>query len=499
MGYLFCGWKNLLILLLTCILSLRAISQQSDYSAKFEVLPSYTTPGKMPFWFRSNHYGSIPSDNVCLGLIGSVYKEYSKTSPKLLDWGFGTEARVNIGQKSGLQLIEGYGKTRIAMFEVKAGRSKEITGLCDSTLTSGAFAVSGNALGIPKVQVSIPDFYTLPILGKLFAFKGNYAHGWIGKVHVRMLDNTIQPLKTFFHQKSLYGRFGKESWKCKLYGGFSHQVFWGSESTYYGSDYTLTALQDYFYIVTGKPYGTNAIPTSKIGNHLGSIDLGFEYNFKNIRLLAYRQNIYDIGALYYFANIRDGLNGLSLTNTKKTAKNFKWSKILFEIFYTRNQAGELWSPVTPSGDENYYNNDQYIEGWSYQGIGIGNPFISSRTYTRNNLPNDPVDYYINNRVVLFHFGFMGTVERIAYSLKTSYSANYGTFGTSEVGHTLGKLRTLPQYGIFEKTMQFSACLEFKKELRKGTDIGFAAAFDKGDLYYDSFGFFFRIVKSFSIE
>jgi len=87
------------------------------------------------------------------------------------------EIRTNIGHKSNFTIIEGYGKVRISAFEIRIGRSKEIMGLCDTSLTSGAWAVSGNAPGIPKVQLSIPEFYSLPLFGKLFAFKGNFAHG----------------------------------------------------------------------------------------------------------------------------------------------------------------------------------------------------------------------------------------------------------------------------------------------------------------------------------
>lgn len=141
---------------------------------------------------------------------------------------------ARIGDKSNFTIIEGYAKLRIGVFEIRAGRSKEIMGLCDTSLTSGAFAVSGNALGIPKVQISIPEFYSLPIFGKLFAFKGNFAHGWIGETsQYPYLRSGIIQLGTYFHQKSLYGRFGKPGWKWKLYGGFNHQAFWGKEKEYY--------------------------------------------------------------------------------------------------------------------------------------------------------------------------------------------------------------------------------------------------------------------------
>ena len=259
----------------------------------------------------------------------------------------------------------------------------------------------------------------------------------------------------------------------------------------------MSDLECYWYVISGKAYGTNNIPSSKIGNHLGSIDLGLEYNSINVRLFAYHQFFYDVGALYHLANLRDGLNGLSLINTQtKDIQSFKWRKILLEFFYSKNQAGESWSPVTPSGDENYYNNDTYIEGWTYKGVGIGNPFIGTRYGIRDQLPDDPGDYFINNRVVALHLGFEGTAENWDFILKASYSLNYGTFGTSEEGHSIGEIHYPPQYGIFPETRQFSSYFEVNKELKRHMKIGFTGAFDAGDLYYNSFGVQLKLSKSF---
>jgi len=502
-NYFFSGYKLKLmkkvlpIFALIFFVFINGNSQKSSLFFDVKALVGGTSSGYVPFWLRSNQYGSIPLDNASLSLIGAVRKDYDTSKTRIFDWGASAEGRANIGHKSNFTLIEGYGKLRISVFEIRAGRSREIMGICDTSLSSGAFAVSGNALGIPKVQISIPEFYSIPIFGKLFAFKGSFAYGWVGKTsQYQFPSSIIIHLDTYLHQKSFYGRFGKPDWKLKLYGGFNHQVYWGNEKELYVDLFTLSPMQTYLYVITGKPYGTNNIGSSKIGNHLGSIDLGFEYEFDRVRILAYRQNFYDCGALYYLANIRDGLNGLSLSNTRQTGNGFQWKKMLIEVLNSKNQAGEFWSPPTPSGDENYYNNDQFLEGWSYKGIGIGNPFICPRASTREGLPSDPRDYFINNRVIAFHFGFEGSFQKWDFIVKTSYSLNYGTFGTSEVGHTLGKYRTLPVYGIFSETKQLSTYFEANKELRNGLNFGFTGAFDAGELYYNSVGLLFRISKSF---
>lgn len=472
------------------------LSQHSNLVFNLESSAGYITKGKIPFWLRSNQFGSVPLDNGSLSFTAAVRKNYDVKKRHTIGWGGAVEARANIGQKSNFTLIEGYGKVHISIFQLKAGRYRETVGLCDSSLSSGAFSVSGNALGIPSVQLSIPDFYTLPFFGELFAFKGAYVYGWMGDLSVKTFDESVIDLKTYLHQKSFYGRFGKPEWNIKLYGGFNHQATWGSEKDIYGSLYTLTPFETYVYVVRGKPYSTEYIPSSKIGNHLGSIDMGLEYSFRNIRLMAYRQNIYDIGALYYLANIRDGLNGLSIENKKIRYRGFQWKKMLVEFFYSKNQAGEFWSPETPSGDEDYYNNYQYTQGWSYKGIGIGNPLIGTRDYIKEDLPANPVDYFINNRVIALHFGFEGAVKDWQFELKSSYSWNYGTYGTSEVGHTFGKIRTMPEYGTFEETKQFSGYLKSFKSFDNGLNIGLITAFDVGDLYNDSFGMLVTFTKHF---
>src|SRR5664280_115707 len=226
----------LLLLLLFSPLNLNAQTNRFSYSLGSSA--GYITPGQVPFWLRSNQFGNIPIDNASLSLFGAIHKDYNKSRTRIFDWGASAEGRANIGDRSNLILIEGYAKVRISIFEIRAGRSKEITGLCDTSLSCGSFSVSGNTPGIPKVQISIPEFYTLPILGKLFAFKGNYAHGWVGKTPFLNLDTILLNPRTYIHQKSLYGRFGKPEWKWKLYGGFNHQVLWGDEKFTYGNNYT---------------------------------------------------------------------------------------------------------------------------------------------------------------------------------------------------------------------------------------------------------------------
>lgn len=477
--------NRLFVVLFFLVTPLFSFAQIKNLSSFVEAQIGYTSKNTVPFWLRSNQYGSIPSDGASLSLIAGVRKDYD-TSKHLIQLGFSLIARANAGQASSFKLIEGYGKMGMGIFEIKAGREKEFMGLADTSLTSGPFSVSGNALGIPKVQFGIPAFSNV-FGGKLFAFKGNFAHGWIGKVAANPYVARAGKLTAFYHQSALYGRFGKPGWKLKLYAGINHEVMWSNEKV--SENGLQPGLQTFWYVVTGKTYDR----FSKVGNHIGSVDLGFEYDFKNFTLFAYRQNFYDAGALGRLANINDGLNGISISNKKQANKKFKWNKILFEILNTRNQAGYPWSPATNSGDEDYYNNYLYIEGWTYKQMNIGSPFLTTQATAKEDLAKVANQYFVNNRVLAFHLGFEGSIKKLHITAKTSYSQNYGTFGTSEYQNS-GRVGS-PAGFIFKKVPEFSAFCEGSRDLKSGWNAGIIAAFDAGGLLPNAAGVIFKISKT----
>lgn len=488
--------KQLFIVICVILLGPNLTLGQIKYDVEAQLI--ITTNEVVPFWMRSNRYGSIPMNGATAGFLGGAKKEYNPDSTygdrKIWDWGIGVEGRINTNlNKSEFILSEGYLKARRGPFEVRAGRTKETMGLTgDSSLTSGSFAFSGNALGIPKIEISLPHFHTLPFLGNIIAIKGNIAHGWMGNLEIQHdITQTPTTVGTFLHQKSLYGRIGRPDWKLQITAGFNHQAMWGNEKKYFGNKFLLNNFQSFPYVLTGKAYG-GQVGRSKIGNHLGSIDFGVKYKFSRFSLIAYRQNFYDVGALAYLANIQDGLNGVRFLNS--SGKSIIKSVVL-ELFSSKNQAGELWSRPTPSGDENYYNNYIYLEGWSYKGWGLGSPLISPKSSTRSGLVSDPRDFFINNRVVAVNFGMEAIVYDVKLTSKITLSKNYGTFKTT-LGESAGSFRTPPKYGQFTKVNQFSFILNGEKHLRRGASIGCELAADKGGLLNDAFGMIIKTKKRF---
>jgi Capsule assembly protein Wzi len=410
--------------------------RESNYQAEIStVLGTEQTP----FWMRANQYGMVPNKAQTAVLSVGTISDYQKTKKKI-NWGYGLNVGAFVGMQNKAIIQEAYFKAKWKSLEFYAGRRKEIQGLVDTTLSSGSYIWSGNALPMPKIQISIPEYTSIGGEG-LISIKGNYAHGWFDR-------NRSDAKGVFLHQKSGYVRIGKPNYKFKFYTGFNHQAQWGGKilfpdpnGIYSKNGRFGSSFRDYLYIVSGKSaVGTDTSKLTganealnRVGNHLGSFDISFEVNLSNLNLLLYRQNIYEDGSLFYLNNISDGLNGISITFKENKIKNFALNKLTFEFFNTLNQGGIFNgdNPLAPSsrGFDNYFNNTQFRDGWSFKKTSIGTPFILSQFEFPKRIfkPNDLL--FTNNRVQAYYLGFSGKVfNEYEFTSKISFSKNWGMFG-----------------------------------------------------------------------
>lgn len=446
------------ILLLVFILTLQFDLLAQPLRTSTELKLNYASD--IPFWMRSNTYGSVPLEGLSTSVIGNFYKDYEKSTG--FDWGVGFEGRGDFGKTSRFTLIEGYAKLKYGPFEVRGGRVKEFQGLVDSTLSIGSFSMSGTALGIPKIELRVPDYWPR---NTLLSGKGNFAHGWYGYMPTMGTLAETDTLKTYFHQKSLWVRLARPAWKLKLYGGFVDNAFWGDEYKLHSS-FNLSPFQRYWSVVSGKVW-----QGSKVGNHVGNIDLRADYHTENYKYSIYRQFFYEVGALWHLANIQDGLVGFSINNLQNE-RDIDWQKILIEVIYTKNQAGETWSKPTPTGNENYLNHYIYNLGWSYKNKSLGLPLVASRQDSNSDLPYNDLEYFVNNRLWGVNLGSESTIYNHIITFRLTYSRNFGTRETQKV---------------FPISNQFSWQLRGTKKLKNNYSYGIDLAGDHGKLLPNTLG------------
>ncbi|TLV00772.1 capsule assembly Wzi family protein [Dyadobacter luticola] len=453
----------------------------------FEVSGMGSNNGHTPFWIQANQFGTVPVTGPGgTARVGLEHYWPLSTNRNIWRAGLSVEAVGNYTANPKILLPQLNASLRFKNWEFFVGRKKQWVGLADSTLGSGSYAWSGNALPIPKIQIGTMKFVNVPFTKGWLAFQAFYSDGLFEKS--RPITSGLK-----FHQKSFYMRIGKATSKVKLYGGFNHQVQWGGKSPYLASkDGKLPdGISNYFHAVFGTIGGsgdnqTNFDSTSRIGNHLGSIDAALEIETYGASILLYRQFVYEDGSLFYLTNLSDGLTGLRIKKKYSYGADFEITEGVFEVLFTKNQGGDVFVLGNGKyrGHDNYFNNQQVRDGWSYFDRTIGTPFITPTSQTSWKWPLYADNFTNNNRVLLYHLGLRGTLMRkIQWYTKLSYSSNSGTY--------LERFHGSPK--------QFSGLisLQTKLDVLGGLTLKGAYATDLGDLYRKTHGFTLGLRKDLS--
>ena len=492
------GWFGWLLLSCVSTTSAQSLTIRAPNSYQLEAGTYLSTSAKTPFWQRSNQYGIVPINAPSATFRGSLRADYdsARVSRRAFDYGYGLNVVANgvdrIQDERAFLLPEAYLKIRLGVFEGYIGRRREVFGLADSTLSSGSYSWSGNALPIPKIQLAIPQFAPIGFTKGFVSVMGNFAHGWMN------VSGYVS--HSYLHQSSFYIRLGKPQHAVRLFAGFNHQAVWGGVSpALVKTGLTKTerlpsSLNDYLHIVIGDRGAsgdttqyTDFDLTNRIGNHLGTIDLGGEVDLGNYTLFLYRQSIYEDGSLFYLLNIVDGLHGLRIRRNDPDALVHD---VVLELLNTTSQGGNQFVIDDPKkrGRDNYFNHAQFRDGWSYQHKTIGTPFITPTIYANGTYPYGA--FTRNNRVHAFHIGLSGTIlsKRIVslsgpvtYQAKFSLSRNFGSYPEPYPS---------PIY-------QFSSWVSAVAPLRvvPGLALTTSLAYDQGGLYPTTLGLYVGLRKS----
>jgi hypothetical protein len=359
----------------------------------------------------------------------------------------------------------------------------------DKNLSQGDFCYSGNARPIPEINIHFPDFTTIPYTKGVLQFKADFAVG-------KSLDNdyilrtknpnTDYAIDLLWHHKSLYFKLDdpEEKFPLNLTFGLNHSVQWGGWTSLQDFGEQPKSFKDFIRIVLGESGDANAMEGDQInvlGNHQGTIDVKLGYKAHDFQAAVYKQHFYDDNSGLEFANWRDGIWGAEMTLENQSFLK----KIVLESLQTTNQSGPfhflfydagLLHP-RGGGNDDYYNHDYYISGWSYFGRSLGNPLLTSPEYN-----DDGTLHFKNNRLKSIHLGMDGKIiSKLSYRTLFTGMYAWGTMNSP----------------FLEKKNNFSALIECNYEPEKWNDwkIGFQWAFDKGSLYGDNFGCSLKVSKS----
>ncbi|MFD2937362.1 capsule assembly Wzi family protein [Spirosoma flavum] len=473
-----------------CIVGRAQSVKSAGWQGQIEVGGWAASGQVVPFWLRANHWGTAPLTSPAGTLRASFWKPYAQIDTtktarqRRFDWTVGVQVVGNAATSNQVVLPELYGKVRWKSVELSAGRWRQLTGLGDSTLSSGFINGSGNAIPIPKIQLATLGYVPLGFTKRFVAINAGYVHGWFTGAYIQ---------GSYLHQKYLYLRLGKPASRVNVYAGINHEVQWGGQADYLiGSLIAVDGklpLQFKYYpdVVLGlrpkdwqnKDY-TSFDGAYWIGNGLGSTDLGVDLVTDQGTWFLYHQHLFEDFSGLVWQNAPDGLTGISWHRNRDAPVSWL-NRVVVEYLSTMDQSGATFDLTSSyQGEDNYFNHGQYREGWSYLNNTIGTPFIMPQGAVQTAAKG--AAFFPNNRLKMVYLGASGQVGRgLAWTVRFSYSLNYGTYSN-------------PYPVAYD---QFSALANVQLLLPKlaSTRLTASLAIDKGQLLPNTVGGFIGLRKN----
>ncbi len=424
-----------------------------------------------PYWNMSNHFGKYscaPFEWIAGLKVGAV-----DTSGSVLSIEYGGELYNRYGYQNELVLHQGYAEIKTPLLTFRAGRKEEMIGNQDSVLSSGGSVWSGNARPMPKLVLSTPGYVDLPFTKGYVEINGSLAHGWFE--NDRYVDNI------YLHQKHAHIRFGGDFW-LNVSLGLIHFAQWGgvSPDERFGelpSD--LEAFKRVFLAKSGDA-GTvdNKEVLNSLGNHLGARNYRIDYKGEKLSVGFYFQTMFEDNSGMSKLLYEDGVKGLViLANNKERIVNH----LVLEYIQTTWQSGplhDLTGAVKLKGNDNYFNHGIYQDGWSYFGMTLGTPLITSPLFNNKNVIG-----MTNNRVKGYHIGWGGNIHGLNYRTLFTYSINKGTYK-----EPFEKDRNQISW-LFETSVQ---------SMWRDIDLNILLTADLGKMYGNNLGVILMLSKSFEL-
>ncbi len=422
------------------------------------------------------------------------------------------QAFAEIGWKHGLLTI---------------GSKEQPMELRSQRLSSGSQALGINARPVPAVRLSVPEYWTVPILNNWLHLKGHMSFGrftdsnwqkdFTAEARQQAIDEGINKHldrgryneNLLLHTKAGYLKIENKN----IISNFSLELGLEMATQFGGKVHTVnyrgkletaeagTGISSFWHAF--KPGGQDAKDGQYgniEGNHLGSwvarlnyenerwgAAMYFDHFFEDqsgMFLLDYdgygtgeNWNVRQDMVLYKFP-LKDMILGLEFK-----LKNGTWIRgAVLEYIYTKYQSGPYNHDRTQNisdhmaGTDDYYNHSFY-NSWQHWGQVMGNPLYRSPIYNDNSIIRVE-----NNRFKAFHFGIEGSpVKNLNYRLLASWQEGFGTY----------------RFPYNKPKHNFSTMLEGTYTLKNNWSVTAAYGFDTGEILGDNHGFQLSVRKTIS--
>ncbi|GAB2770247.1 hypothetical protein GCM10010465_15020 [Actinomadura fibrosa] len=333
---------------------------------------------------------------------GNVSGKYYLTSESFLEAGAGV--LYQNGYSDEVQLDDYYIKFRNSWLETYVGRKHREELYKGLSATNENILWSLNARPLPGAGIrTIRPVYFWKEAG--LGFKAEWEEFLTDD------ERYVEDLRV--HHKSFHLVFSGIK-NIELIVGVQHFVQWGGNSPDYGK--LPSGFNDYLKVILGRE-GQNDVSgeeANALGNQLGSYEIYLNTSISHYDVQFLYNTIFEDKSGLMLRNTPDGRYGVYIEDRESN----KWiSAFMYEYYYTRNQSKNF---PTTDGKDNYFNNNLYRSGWTYEHRVLGLPFI---------LMDADRERIGDNNIVAHHLGIAGNgFSRFPYKLLASYRMNYGAKG-----------------------------------------------------------------------
>ena len=377
-------------------------SQEFDISGNIETKAILSNEDQNPFWFHTNSNYAV-GELTNLSATAELNASLTFSSFKI---NAGAAVFGRDGVDDAVQRRDLYLQFENSWLFATVGAKKQKEVLDGLSATNQNFLWSGNARPLPGVLLEANN----PIkISKTFGVD------W-GIAHYELNDNRfVDDTHVHYKRLALITTFNENH---KLTAKIQHFAQWGGTSPVYGD--LKDGFKDFinvFFAHNAEEIGLEDETINKVGNHLGTFFLGYEFNTKFGGFSLYHDHPFEDGSGTRLANFPDGVWGIYF----KPENQKIISSVLYEYIDTSDQSGIS----VGSGYDSYFRNNIYRSGWTYEQNIIGLPFI---LFDKNVEINGENSAYISNRSKVHHFGVTGQFDKFQWKLKSTVAKYMGTYG-----------------------------------------------------------------------
>ncbi len=434
---------------------LRSYTQIVDYKINLDGIAQFSTESESPFWMHMNRNGLVDEKSHFSGVVTPLIR-YNIDERSSFEIGLG--ALVKDGYEDDLRLDQAYFSYISPKFALVVGKKHKSANFQGLSAANENILVSRNAPAIPGIRLFTPE--------PIFPFN-NYGLGFRVALEEYLLDDDRYVDDTRLHHKSFHLVYhNKNNFKINL--GVQHFVQWAGVSSEYGQ--LPNTFNDYVRIITGMSsdeVGDQEV--NALGNQIGSYEINVKSKINDLDVEFIYNHIFEDASGMKMGNFPDGRYGLYVEDNRDSFWGTPWlTAFMYELYYTKNQSrGRVSSLV--DGADNYFNNNLYRSGWTYNNRVIGVPFI---------LLNDNRFRIGTNILTVHHLGMRGQLfEKLPYRFLLSYRKNYGV-KDSFFEETSEVFSTLLEVELVNSDYQLKALLGADIKSHDNSNFGIGVNFSK---------------------